>query len=128
MVTTVLDLLTVEESTITSAHATSGGWTLRLLFPTREAVSQTHDHYQDHGIGFEIHRVYAIKEDRNGRFGLTENQYEMMIAAFDGGYYDIPRGAALEELANEFDVSHQAASECLRRAHTSLVENTIALP
>jgi predicted DNA binding protein len=37
----------------------------------------------------------------------------------------VPRSVTLQELAEEFDVSHQAISERLRRATNALVQDTL---
>ncbi|MFC7008889.1 helix-turn-helix domain-containing protein [Halalkalicoccus salilacus] len=42
------------------------------------------------------------------------------------GYYDVPRTVTLTELANKLDISHQALSERLRRAHANLIDRTIS--
>ena len=40
----------------------------------------------------------------------------LLTAAIEGGYFEIPRGIAMSDLAARFDISDQAASERLRRA------------
>ena len=59
------------------------------------------------------------------RYGITEDQRELLVGAVDEGYLDIPRACSLEELGREFDISSNAASERFRRGASSLIENTI---
>lgn len=121
----LLDLLLEADGTILSARATGKGWSLRLLFPTREASARAHDRCRENNVQCEIHTVYNISEGRQSRFRLTDEQRDALIKAFQSGYYEIPRERDLEELAAEFGISHQALSERLRRAHGSLVENAV---
>lgn len=98
-----------------------------MLFPTRDALSRTYEYYETNGIRFEILSVYNVDDDRQGRFGLTDEQQETLTAAFEAGYYEVPREVNMEELASEFDISHQALSERIRRAHRGLVKNTVMI-
>lgn len=118
-------LLREERGAVLSASATAGGWRLRLLVPTREGLSRLYDYCRELGIGVEIHSLYNVDADRRGQFGLTTGQEELLYVALERGYYDIPRNVDMEELADEFGVSHQAISERLRRAHGTLVENAL---
>lgn len=41
------------------------------------------------------------------------------------GYYEVPRSVSMTELANILDISYQALSERLRRAHANLIDRMI---
>ncbi|WP_227379581.1 helix-turn-helix domain-containing protein [Haladaptatus halobius] len=43
------------------------------------------------------------------------------------GYYSVPRNATGKELADEFNISHQAFSERLWRGYRELVKNALLL-
>lgn len=49
------------------------------------------------------------------------------MSAYEGGYYDVPRGATADELSTELGVSHQAVSKRLRRAHGPLIQTALEL-
>lgn len=51
---------------------------------------------------------------------LTAKQREMMIAAAEMGYFEVPRQVGLESVASEIGISSQAASERLRRGQHRL--------
>ncbi|WP_114579549.1 helix-turn-helix domain-containing protein [Saliphagus sp. LR7] len=123
----LVQILVEEEGTILSASGSADGWHLRLLFPTRDALSRTDDYCRSHDLKYEILSIYNIDEGRKGRFGLTDAQQDTIVAAFEQGYYEIPREIDSEELATEFDISHQALSERLRRGHKALVKNTVMI-
>lgn len=59
------------------------------------------------------------------RYGLTEPQHEALIAAFEAGYYAVPRDVTTTALAKEFGISDQALIERLRRAVSNLVEYSL---
>lgn len=120
-------LLTEAGGTIIDAHGRERSWLLRILFPSRQQVSETMDFATDHGLSFDIRSINGMEKNRSGRFGLTEEQYEAITAALDRGYYEIPRDATAEELASEMDISRQAVAERLRRGHKVLAEDALTI-
>jgi predicted DNA binding protein len=56
---------------------------------------------------------------------VTPGQQNVLVAARERGYFDIPRETTLRELADELDVSHQTLSEHLRRGIMNLVDATL---
>ena len=78
------------------------------------------------GIDLAIEQISQLSDSfRQGQFGLTTSQYETIVEAYEGGYYSVPRGVNLEDLARRLGVSHQALSERLRRGHETLIENAL---
>jgi predicted DNA binding protein len=53
---------------------------------------------------------------------IPPRQRELLNVAIDSGYFEIPRGATLEELADEMDITKATASNHLRRAERRLME------
>ncbi len=53
---------------------------------------------------------------------LTDRQYEILNAAYHGGYYETPRGVTGEELAAGFGISSPAIYNHLQAAHRGLFE------
>jgi predicted DNA binding protein len=121
----VVQMLTTSDATVLSASTKDGMWVLRVMYPTHDEVSDTVAYCKDHGIPFEITSIREMDSDSSGRYGLTEAQYEALTTAYGSGYFEIPRGIDLNELAEELDISHQALSERLRRASAALVEDTL---
>jgi len=120
-------VLVEEDGTVLSASGRNGQWLLRLLFAEREALGRTYDHCADVGLDLSVERVFNIDEGRQGRFGLTDKQQDVLQLAFEHGYYAIPRETSAQNLADEMGISHQALSERLRRAHHAVVANTIVV-
>lgn len=121
----VARLLDDEGATIMNASARNDAWTFRILFPHRDSLSRTLRVTEQEAAGFSVQRIREFDTARNGSdvddtFGLTASQREALRVALDGGYYQVPRGAELSELAGDLNISHQALSERLRRAHGHL--------
>jgi predicted DNA binding protein len=118
-------VLVEERGAIVSARGSSDGWTFRILFPERDAVSSTYDACEEYEI--DIEQISPLGEAPSlGRFHLTNQQCRAVQAAVDQGYYEVPRETTLEDLASDLGVSHQALSERLRRGHRTLIESVLA--
>lgn len=52
---------------------------------------------------------------------LSARQRDALTAAFDGGYYDLPRGTTTAEIATELGVGRRTAEEHLRRAERKIM-------
>lgn len=123
----LIHILVEEQGTILSAVGTQAGWNLRILFADRDSLSQTFDYCEAQGLTFDIMNIYQFEEGREGRLGLTEEQQDTLIFAFEAGYFDIPREANAKKLAADLDISHQAVSERLRRGYANLIKNTLII-
>lgn len=126
-VETLIRVLVEEEGTVMAASATNARWNLRVLFPDHGGLSRTHEYCKEAGLTWDVKRIYRLEEGRQGRFGLTDKQQDTLVAAFEHGYYEIPRQTAAKDLAEELGVSHQALSEQLRRAHEAVVADTVSM-
>jgi predicted DNA binding protein len=124
---TLVRILVEEEGTILAATGTNEGWDLRILFPDRNALSRTFDYCQDNELTLDVRNIYQLEEGREGRFGLTEEQQDTLTAAFEAGYFSIPREVNSKELAADLDISHQAVSERLRRGYCNLIQNALII-
>lgn len=124
---TLIEILVEEHGTVIAAFGTEKGWNLRVIFPDRDSLSRTYDHCTEQGLSMNIASVYDLDEGRQGRFGLTDDQQDLLTVAFDQGYYAIPRDCTLAELADDLEASHQALSERMRRAHRNVVKNAVII-
>ena len=120
----ILHVIVEEEGTILEGTGKDGRWRFEILFPAHDAVSSTYEFCEEYGIDLDLEQISRLADSfRRGRYGLTESQYETITRAYEGGYYSVPRGKNLEDLAEELGVSHQALSERLRRGHETLIQN-----
>jgi hypothetical protein len=54
---------------------------------------------------------------------FSDRQREVLRLAYEGGYYEIPKGTTTEDLAADLDISRRTLEEHLRRAEQKLVES-----
>ena len=122
----LLRVLLEEAATVVDATGRDGAWHFRILFPEREGVSATYDVCETYDVGLEFERIYQLSDSlRRGQYGLSQDQYETIVRAYEAGYYHVPRTVNLQELSDRFGVSHQALSERMRRGHQTLITNTL---
>ena len=114
-----------EDATILSARGRAGGWTLQLLLPDRDALARAYEAIVDCECGTELERIGTYGGSRGGRFDLTDEQREALVAAYEAGYYEVPRAVTAADLADELDISHQALSERFRRAYGQIVGGAV---
>ncbi len=121
----VVQLLTDHDGTITHADGSGDRWHLRVVFPDRESLSRPYDAANEAGYRFDVREIYGAEDTRHIQHGLTEKQRDTMVAAFEAGYFEVPRKVTLSEFAEHQGLSHQAISEQFRRATGQLVETTL---
>lgn len=56
---------------------------------------------------------------------LTKSHHDILIEAFEAGYFKVPREVNLNDLSEQREVSHQAVSERLRRGIRNLLQQTL---
>ncbi|MBZ6496236.1 helix-turn-helix domain-containing protein [Natrinema longum] len=115
------EIVTENDGAILTAQGRAGRWKLKLLFHDRASVSTCHELLEQYEFGVDVTRISGVNDLASARTPLTETQYETICKAHELGYFDVPRGVTLKELAAELDISHQALSERLRRSHAALV-------
>lgn len=118
-----LETLAGADAAVITATGDESGWTFRMLFPDREALSQLCEDCASYEM--TVRKIRRVDEQRGGRGGLTPDQRAVLEAAMEHGYYAIPREIRLEELADRLGVSHQALSERIRRAHRQLIRQQL---
>ena len=56
---------------------------------------------------------------------LTDRQTNILMTAFEQGYYDIPRRVKTEELAVQFHITRYGLERALRTAENKLVNSVM---
>lgn len=114
------------KATILEAVSDGEAWQLKILFPNRDALSEFHDYCVSNNFSFQLDRVYqAENPQERAEYDVTDEQQEALVAAYDAGYFDVPRGCNLTELADQIDISRNALSARLRRGQRNLLSNTL---
>lgn len=108
-----------------SSERMDDGWHVRIRFPDRESLRQYAEFCEEKGLKFDLRQLYDAGGRDSASFGLTERQVETLQLATEMGYFDVPRRAELEDIADKLGVSRQAVSERVRRATEALARATI---
>jgi predicted DNA binding protein len=107
------------------AEDTDTGWSVRMQLPDREALGDLWEYCDREGIEFHIDHIYSLDDVSIDGVGLTEAQRDALLAAYEAGYFEEPRGTSLQELASELDISPTAVGGRIRRGTSRLVERTL---
>ncbi|WP_135828484.1 helix-turn-helix domain-containing protein [Halorussus halobius] len=123
----LLSAVSDTKATILEAVTDDGDeWSLKVLFPDRDALSAFHGYCVAHEFSFQLERVYtADNPEEAGEYEVTNEQQEALKAAYEAGYFDVPRQTTLTELADRLGISSNALSARLRRGHRNLLSNTL---
>lgn len=106
---------------------TPGGWYEKKLFENYEVFNGIRSRFEEYGISTEL---ISIRQDTHSaeespQYGLTDRQYEALTLAISRGYYENPRQATTEELAEEMGISQPSMSSLLRRGERQLLSSTL---
>ncbi|WP_440771538.1 helix-turn-helix domain-containing protein [Natronorubrum sp. DTA28] len=107
-------------------HATQDGWQVEMRFPDRETLITYREAYVANGCSFFLLSLYQRSTDDQANVtSLTSAQRELLVEAYESGYFDIPRRITQNELASQFTITSQSVSERLRRGIASLIESML---
>ncbi|WP_436346784.1 helix-turn-helix domain-containing protein [Natronorubrum sp. FCH18a] len=104
---------------------TVDGWWGRSRFPDRESLAEYREFCIDRGATFQLERLTRESAADDPPLGLTDEQYEALVAARDAGYFAVPREASTEEVGNQLGISGPSASERIRRGIDRVLENAL---
>lgn len=99
----------------------SDGLNITAHFPNREEVVKLIEFLEGEGMEVETKGLYRARKSPTAA-DISEKQEEALFTAYERGYFDVPKGATLSELADELDVSPSSLSGRLKRAQQHLVE------
>lgn len=107
----------------------NGTWELAMRFPDQSALTDFRESCASTDAEIAVRAIHVHDDAPGaGRYDISDQQREILHLAVEEGYFDVPRRASLADLAREFDISSQAASERLRRGLDSLVRETLLVP
>lgn len=113
------------EGSILDARFENGEWHVEFRFASREQFDTFREQLSEHGHSFRLIGLSEPETPRQGNSSLTSTQRDILVTAAESGYFRVPREITMEDLAAEYDVSHQAISELLRRGIENLVLSTL---
>ena len=115
-------------ATILQAVGRDTQWELRMRFDDQAALSTFREYCGDNDISFELNQLKEQEQPMaSAQYDLTPKQRETLVTALEAGYYDVPQGITMSELAEEFGISQQALSKRFHGGHRNLITSTLTL-
>jgi predicted DNA binding protein len=106
-----LSALEAAEASVLYASCADGQWKLRVLVADREQFTTFYERWSD-AVDPALVRVFERSNPKTfGEFGLTAEQRDALVQAFELGYFAVPKEATIEEVADELGGSPQAVSQ-----------------
>ncbi|WP_123534222.1 helix-turn-helix domain-containing protein [Halosimplex salinum] len=101
-------------------------WTFDVRASEQQDLSDFQTYCRDNDIPIELTELHAISSLRSAReYDLTDGQRKALVMAYSMGYFDSPRDATQDDLADELGISRQAVSSRLQRGMRRLVASTL---
>lgn len=95
-------------------HKGAAEWT---ILGNHESFRELLASLEKHGIQFNL----RLKKDLNQTELLTARQEQILLMAFERGYFDFPKKVHLKELAKETGMEPSTLTEILRRAQKKIL-------
>ena len=121
----VLTALAETHLVVLSGVGTNDGWKFEVRGERREDIGGFRTYCQDNDIPIDIITVHALLPIQGAGYELTDAQREALVLAYERGYFDSPREASLEDVAEELGITQQSLSSRLRRGHRRLIAATL---
>jgi predicted DNA binding protein len=102
-------------------------WLFRIRFDDHSGLTDFHNFCTSHDISFHLNRVYTLEEEQRGgfNFDLSAPQRNALVAALEGGYFEVPRRTTLGTLSERLDISEQSVSENIRRGANKVLAKAV---
>jgi len=98
-------------------RSTDAGWRVRIRTTDRESIRSFWTFCEEQEIECRIERVFEARQPVGEMAVPVERDaFELLEAAYDAGYFEVPRETSLADLAERFGVSESTMSVRLRRA------------
>ncbi|MFC4548811.1 helix-turn-helix domain-containing protein [Halorussus sp. GCM10023401] len=121
----VLSALAETHLVTLSGVGTKEGWQFEVRGESQEDISEFRTYCQENDIPIDITAVHALLPVQGEGYELTDTQREALVLAYERGYFNSPREASLEDIAEELGITQQSLSSRLKRGHRRLIAATL---
>jgi len=122
----ILSALAKANVVVLSGIGTKEEWRFEVRGESQETLAEFREYCQENDIVIAITAVHAMLPIQGEGYELTETQREALVLAYERGYFDSPREASLEDIADELGITQQSLSSRLRRGHRRLIGATLS--
>jgi len=121
---TIVSPLSNAAVSVLSGTGDGSGWQFRVLCRDRRSLSEFTERVTGQGVPVTLDRVSPYEDSRGE--SLSEKQVAAVLAAYDAGYFEVPRRTTVEDLAMGMGISDSAFSQRLRRGLRAVVAESVA--
>lgn len=115
------------DAALLEAEGLGDDWVFRMRFSERESLSEFYQACIEKGFTPDLEEVNSpFNSADTSSFGVSGPQKEVLLAALEKGYFDVPREINLTDLADHLNISDTAASQRIRRGMNTLLSGTLA--
>lgn len=116
-----------EDAALLEAWGQGDRWQLKFRLSSRASLDELRSLFDELNVSFDVVRLYEMTNPKVGQYNLSEKQRAGLLRALEMGYFEIPREATLEEVADSLGISAKSLSERLRRGLVNLLTNSITI-
>ncbi|WP_084186442.1 helix-turn-helix domain-containing protein [Haladaptatus litoreus] len=119
----LLEGLAQTEAVVLEAYGREN-WVFRVRFQSHDRLAEFYNHLTAADINLHLDRVFSLTEKDSGGYtlGLTPEQREALVMAYERGYFATPSEITLQEMADELNISSQAFSKRIRGAELKMLD------
>lgn len=96
-----------------------------VTLPDRRKLAPLVEQLRETGAVVSVERILAASEEDDEPPVLTDKQRTTLFTALNMGYYDRPRGATLDDVADQLDITASAASQRLNAVKRRLIRTYV---
>jgi predicted DNA binding protein len=121
-VDSLLEGLAQAEAVVLEAYGREN-WVFRVRFQSHDRLAEFYNYLTANDINLHLDRVFSLTAKDSGGYslGLTPEQREALVMAYERGYFATPSETTLQEMADELDISSQAFSKRIRGAELKML-------
>jgi predicted DNA binding protein len=107
-------------------RSTANGWRAQIRTTDRASIRDFMDFCEAQDIDCRLYRLFEAREPI-GEFPVPvePGEFEILRAAYDAGYFEVPRETDLSKLADQFDIAESTMSVRLRNTLDHVVETVL---
>ncbi|WP_277555509.1 helix-turn-helix domain-containing protein [Halobaculum limi] len=109
--------------TILSGVGRNGVWTFDVRTEEHDNLGTFQRYCIERGVDLRLESLTEDVLPDPSIAGLTDAQRQALTTALATGYYDTPRTATLDDVADHLGITRQSASERLRRGTRNILED-----
>lgn len=123
---TFISILMDVDCLISEGNGTPERWEFELLARDHTELSDFQSTCIDNNIPVEIQQVVRSGFTSTDQSDLTTKQREILLLAYEQGYFEVPRTVTVADLSKELGITPQAGSKRLRRGLQNIITDLIS--